>query len=135
MIVYLPIAFFKDLIRNMLRRRSCKSNKGAAINDESAAGLNSPLKCIVDSMEMELKGTLNRKDSDADFDFSAQEEGMPLVSSQKGDDNTLKLHKELTTREIAAYGLYLAPIWFVTEVSIFFVYFLRGFYLFRVGIC
>lgn len=50
----------------------------------------------------------------ADFDFSAQEEGMPLVSSQKGDINTLKLHKELTTREIAAYGFYLAPIWFVT---------------------
>lgn len=116
MIVYLPIAFFKDWIRNMLRRRSCKSVKGATITNESPAGLNSPLKCTVGSMEMELEGTLNRKDSDADFDFSAQEEGTPLVSSHKGDVNTLKLHaKELTTRQIAAYGFYIAPIWFVTE--------------------
>lgn len=118
MIVYLPIAFFKDWICNMLRKRSCKSVKGVTLNNESPAGLNSPLKCTVGTTEMELEGTLNRNDSDADFDFSAQEEGTPLVSCHKGDVNTLKLHKkELTSREIAAYGFYIAPIWFVTEVS------------------
>ncbi|XP_065850631.1 uncharacterized vacuolar membrane protein YML018C [Euphorbia lathyris] len=109
MVVYLPIAFLKDWICKILKRRSSKSGKASGTINESSDGLSSPLKIF----EMELQGTLTRKDSEADF--SAQEEGKPLVSRFKDDSNVLKHDKELTTREIATYGFYIAPIWFVTE--------------------
>uniref|UniRef100_A0A6N2K348 ER membrane protein complex subunit 7 beta-sandwich domain-containing protein n=1 Tax=Salix viminalis TaxID=40686 RepID=A0A6N2K348_SALVM len=38
-----------------------------------------------------------------------------LVSRHKDDLNVLKHDKELTSREIAMCGFYIAPIWFVTE--------------------
>ncbi|GFZ08335.1 EamA-like transporter family [Actinidia rufa] len=116
MIVYLPIAFIKDWICSIIRKRSCTSGKSAAIADESSsAELSSPLNCIGGHkvFEMELEGTLNKKNSEPDL--AAQEEGKPLVPKHKNDAETLKQHKELTTREIAAYGFYIAPIWFVTE--------------------
>ncbi|KAA8525503.1 hypothetical protein F0562_007358 [Nyssa sinensis] len=115
MVVYLPIAFIKDWILNSLRKRSSKSGKNAAVDNESSAGLTSPLKYIGGQkiFEMELQGTLNRKDSEEDF--SAQEEGKPLVLKHKDDPEMLKKDKELTIKEIATYGFYIAPIWFVTE--------------------
>ncbi|XP_057511953.1 uncharacterized vacuolar membrane protein YML018C-like [Actinidia eriantha] len=116
MVVYLPIAFIKDWICSMVRKHSCKSEKSAAITDESSsAELSSPLNCIGGHkvFAMELEGTLNKKNSEPDL--AAQEEGKPLVPKHKNDTDTLKQHKELTTREIAAYGFYIAPIWFVTE--------------------
>ncbi|XP_057488194.1 uncharacterized vacuolar membrane protein YML018C-like isoform X1 [Actinidia eriantha] len=115
MVVYLPIAFIKDWIRTILRKRSCKNGKGASISNELPVALSSPLKCIGGNkiFEIELDGALNRKDSEADL--SAEEEGKPLVPKHKDDADMLKQHKELTTREIAAYGFYIAPIWFVTE--------------------
>ena len=118
MVVYLPIAFIKDWICSLVRKRSCKSEKSAAIIDESSsAELRSPLNCIGGHkvFAMELEGTLNKKNSEPDL--AAQEEGEPLVPKHKNDADTLKQHKELTTREIAAYGFYIAPIWFFTEVS------------------
>ena len=54
-----------------------------------------------------------RKDSDADL--SMNEESMPLVTKYN-DPNASKANKQLTTREIAIYGFYIAPIWFLTEV-------------------
>ncbi|XP_059658181.1 uncharacterized vacuolar membrane protein YML018C [Cornus florida] len=112
MVVYLPIAFIKDWICNSLRKCSGKS---AAMGDESSAGLNSPLKYIGGHkiFETELQGNLNRKDSEADL--SAQEEGKLLLPNRKDDTDMLKQDKELTTREIATYGFYIAPIWFITE--------------------
>ncbi|KAL7164183.1 hypothetical protein ACSBR2_040155 [Camellia fascicularis] len=105
MVIYLPIAFIKDWIYNMIRKRSCENGKGAAISNESSAGSN--------MFEMELQGTLNRTDSEADL--PAQEEGKPLVPKHKDDVDTLKQHKQLTAREIAAYGFCIAPLWFITE--------------------
>lgn len=117
MVVYLPIAFIKDCLCNIIRKRSCKNGRSAAISSGSPAGVSSPLKCIGGHkiFEIELEGTLNRKDSEVDL--SAQEEGMPLVPKHSDDADTLKPQKELTSREIAAYGFYIAPIWFLTEVS------------------
>uniref|UniRef100_A0A5B6ZJW8 Uncharacterized protein n=1 Tax=Davidia involucrata TaxID=16924 RepID=A0A5B6ZJW8_DAVIN len=115
LVVYLPIAFIKDWICNLLKKGSSRSGKNAAVDNESSAGLNSPLKYIGGQkiFEMELQGTLNRKDSEEDF--SAQEEGKPLVLKRKDDPDVLKQDKELTTKEIATYGFYIAPIWFITE--------------------
>ncbi|CAL5435156.1 unnamed protein product [Camellia sinensis] len=107
MVVYLPIAFIKDWICSIIRKRSC--------NNESSAGFSSPLNCIAgrNIFEIELEGNLNKKDSDADL--SALEEGKPLVPKHIDDADVLKQQKELTTKEIAGYGFSIAPLWFVTE--------------------
>ncbi|KAJ0031005.1 hypothetical protein Pint_12440 [Pistacia integerrima] len=72
----------------------------------SSAALDSPLGHKI--FEMELQGTYTRKDSEVDL--SSHEEGLPLVSKLKDDS-----HKELTTKEVAKFGFYIAPIWFLTE--------------------
>ncbi|KAK0571023.1 hypothetical protein LWI29_009977 [Acer saccharum] len=95
MVVYLPIAFLKDWFINFLKRRSSKSG-AESINESSAV------------FEMELQGTLNRKDSEKDL--ASHEEGRPLVSKFRDE-----AQKALTTKEIATFGFYIAPIWFLTE--------------------
>lgn len=117
MVVYLPIALIKDWICNLLKTRSSKIGKNTdSIMDESSCILNSPLKYIEGqkAFEMEFQGNFTRKDSEEDF--SAQEDGRPLVPKLKEDTDMLKQDKALTTREIALCGFYIAPIWFITEV-------------------
>lgn len=97
MVVYLPIAFIKDCIYSYLKRRASRSSK--SISTENGA---------MKMFEIEIQGSINRKDSEGDI--SAQEEEMLLVPA-----DTAKQNKELTTREVATYGFYIAPIWFVTE--------------------
>ncbi|PKI47105.1 hypothetical protein CRG98_032518, partial [Punica granatum] len=106
MVVYLPIAFLKDWLCRLLRRHYSKSGR-------SSESLNSPLKYIGAQQIFEIEASLPRKDSEGDF--SPDEEERPLVSKSKDDSNPLKHEKELTARQIAVYGFYIAPIWFVTE--------------------
>ncbi|KEH39836.1 uncharacterized vacuolar membrane protein YML018C isoform X2 [Medicago truncatula] len=61
--------------------------------------------------EMEL-GNVVRKDSD--IDLSTLGEIAPLVAKYN-ETSLAKEEKELTTKEIATYGFYIAPIWFITE--------------------
>ncbi|KAE8687462.1 hypothetical protein F3Y22_tig00111014pilonHSYRG00007 [Hibiscus syriacus] len=65
MVIYLPVAFIKDWVCNILRRRSSKTVKDIESLDETSTELNSPLRHKI--YEMELQGTLVRKDSDADL--------------------------------------------------------------------
>ncbi|XP_059461342.1 uncharacterized vacuolar membrane protein YML018C isoform X2 [Corylus avellana] len=83
--------------------------------NEFSAGFSSTLKYNggQKSYELELPGTLARKDSEADL--SPRAEGRPLVAKHKDDAQILKQERELTTREVATYGFYIAPIWFITE--------------------
>ncbi|KAJ9167714.1 hypothetical protein P3X46_019319 [Hevea brasiliensis] len=111
MVVYLPVAFLKDWICKILKHRSSKSGKDAGSINESSDGFNSPLSEKI--FEIELQGTLTRKYSEADL--SPHAEGRPMILRRKDDFNVLKHDKELTSREIATYGFYIAPIWFVTE--------------------
>ncbi|OVA05864.1 Drug/metabolite transporter [Macleaya cordata] len=110
MVVYLPIAFIKDWLYRLLRNRTSKSGNAAETVAKASAGLDSALKFngMQKSLEIELQNSFSRKDSDTNL--SVQEEEIPLVSRQKEDKE-----KELTTKEIAMYGFYIAPIWFVTE--------------------
>lgn len=106
MVIYLPIAFIKDWIIKMLKRRK----------NQSPVSLNSPLKFIGGSTIFEMEGEkspISRKDSD--HDISNQEEGNPLVPKSKIDNLPSKHETQVTTREVATYGFYIAPIWFVTE--------------------
>ncbi|KAK3043762.1 hypothetical protein RJ639_001958, partial [Escallonia herrerae] len=113
MVVYLPIAFMKDWICNLLRKRS--NSKNGTFSNDASSGLSSPLKYIGGQKvyEMEVQASLNRKDSDVDL--SNEEEGKPLVLKRRDDADMVKQDKELTTREVATYGFYIAPIWFITE--------------------
>lgn len=108
MVVYLPIAFLTDWICKLLKQRSSKGGKHAEGINETSAGFSSPLKYIGAQNVFEIESALTRKDSEADL--SSNGETSPLVSNRKDDRK-----RELTTREIAIYGCYIAPIWFVTE--------------------
>ncbi|KAL7595337.1 uncharacterized vacuolar membrane protein YML018C [Lactuca sativa] len=106
MVIYLPIAFIKDWIIKLLKKRK----------NQSPVSLNSPLKFIGGSTVFELEGdksSLSRKASD--HDIAIQEEGNPLVPKTKNDNLPLKHETQVTTREVATYGFYIAPIWFLTE--------------------
>nr|XP_027189841.1 uncharacterized vacuolar membrane protein YML018C isoform X2 [Cicer arietinum] len=113
MVVYLPIAFIKDWFYNLLKRRSSKSGKNAESGGEFSVRSSSPLKGngVQKNFEMEL-GNMVRKDSDLDLTTLA--ETKPLVAKYN-ETNVLTAEKALTTKEIATYGFYIAPIWFVTE--------------------
>nr|VDD04916.1 unnamed protein product [Brassica rapa] len=107
MIVYLPVAFLKDwLCRYLDRRRSSRTNDVSSVVD-----VGSPLRHKV--IEMGLQGTITKKDSEEDFS-SHEEDVRPLIG--RGKEETQRHGKEvITTKQIVLYGLYLAPIWFVTE--------------------
>lgn len=115
MVIYLPLAFLKDWICSLIRKRSGKTGKTVGSIGDSCAGADSPLKYIGDQkvFEMDIKGSLNKKHSEVDL--SAQEEGKPLVSRCTDGAENAKQEKEVSTREIAMYGFYIAPIWFITE--------------------
>lgn len=122
MVIYLPLAFLKDWMCSLIRKRSGKSGKNIGMIDNSCAGVDSPLKYNGGQkvFEMDSKGSLNRKHSEVDL--SAQEEGKPLVSRSTDGAESAKQEKEVSTREIAMFGFYLAPIWFITEVIIKLLY-------------
>ncbi|KAK7377213.1 hypothetical protein VNO80_02634 [Phaseolus coccineus] len=113
MVVYLPIAFIKDCFYKLFKHQSSKSGKIVKVGDEFSVRSTSPLKGNGGQRNIEVElVSVTRKDSDADL--SINEEAMPLVTKYN-DANATKAEKELTTREIATYGFYIAPIWFVTE--------------------
>ena len=114
MVVYLPVAFIKDWLYKLFKHCSSKSGRSAKVGDDFSVTCTSPLKGngVQKTTEVEL-GSMTRKDSDANL--SVQEQVKPLVAKYN-DATAIKAEKELTTREIATYGFYIAPIWFITEV-------------------
>ncbi|KAI5393779.1 uncharacterized transporter C405.03c [Lathyrus oleraceus] len=114
MVVYLPIAFIKDWFYNLLKHRSSKSGKNAESDgDKFPIKISSPLKGngVQKNFEVELPNIV-RKESD--IDLSSLAEIAPLVDKYN-ETGVAKVEKELTAKEIATYGFYIAPIWFVTE--------------------
>lgn len=114
MVVYLPIAFLKDWLCGVIKRRASKGTKTG-----ESTGEFSPLKFAGGHFELEVQGALTRKDSEVDL--SPLAEGKPLVPKHKDDLHGFKQERHLTTKEVARYGFYIAPIWFVTEVSAFII--------------
>ncbi|KAL5985671.1 hypothetical protein ACLOJK_027657 [Asimina triloba] len=116
MVVYLPIAFIKDWVWSSMRKQSSKSGRKPEMFVMSSSELESAINLNGMQMvlEVEMQGSMNRKDSDTDL--PSVEEGKPLIARNKGDLDTVS--KELTTKEIAKYGFYIAPIWFITEVRL-----------------
>ncbi|KAA8535173.1 hypothetical protein F0562_030176 [Nyssa sinensis] len=117
LVVYLPIAYLKDLLYKYLRRfsSSSSSSDNAEIMDKSNAGLNNLEKynVVVNVFEIEHKKSVAIKD--VGKEPHAQEEGMLLVFKPKDVTDMLKQDRDITTRQIATFGFFLAPLWFITE--------------------
>ncbi|KAL0904775.1 hypothetical protein M5K25_026925 [Dendrobium thyrsiflorum] len=115
MVIYLPIAFMKDWICNMLRKHSSKGGKTLkSANQSSATNSLAKSKEMQKMLQTESHSPLNRKESDIDLSIQEGEES-PFILKIKDDFDGQKESVEITTRDIVKYGFYLAPIWFVTE--------------------
>ncbi|CAN4076759.1 unnamed protein product [Withania somnifera] len=112
LVIYLPLAFLKDWICDLLKRRPRRTDKNTG--NESYMRHSSPLKRTVQKVfEIEIQKSMDRKDSEENI--SAEEEGRPLVAKCNGNSDDLKNGEEITTWQIARYGFFLAPLWFITE--------------------
>ncbi|XP_051137752.1 uncharacterized vacuolar membrane protein YML018C isoform X2 [Andrographis paniculata] len=113
MVIYIPVAFVKDWICSILRRRR-SNKKGRCVSNGACSGLDSHLKYAGEQnlFEIEIQGSLNRKDSELEL---KECEADPLVSKQGDNATIMRPAKQITTKEIATYGFYIAPLWFVTE--------------------
>ncbi|XP_060208865.1 uncharacterized vacuolar membrane protein YML018C [Lycium barbarum] len=114
LVIYLPVAFLKDWICDLLKRRASRTDKNTGTGNESYTRHSSPLKHTVQKVfEIEILKSIDRKDSEENL--SAEEEGRPLVAKCNGNSDDSKNGKEITTWQIARYGFFLAPLWFITE--------------------
>jgi solute carrier family 35, member F5 len=116
MVIYLPLSFLKDFIYNLMRRHSGSRN-ASKIASKSSFGGSAPLKNgeVQKMLEMESQKTIVVNYSDVEM--PTIQEVKPLICGiTEINDGVLK-KQELSTKEIATYGLYLCPLWFVTEVT------------------
>ncbi|KAK7260907.1 hypothetical protein RIF29_27206 [Crotalaria pallida] len=114
LVVYLPIAFIKDWFYSLLKHCSSpKSGKNTERTDDFFVRSSSPLKGNGVQKKFDAEsGNVIRKDSD--LDLSTLAEVKPLVTKHN-DTNIPKAERQLSMKEVATYGFYIAPIWFITE--------------------
>ncbi|WVZ87424.1 hypothetical protein U9M48_034060 [Paspalum notatum var. saurae] len=114
MVIYLPLSFLKDFIYNSIRRHS-GATSASKVATKSSFGGSAPLtngECKK-MVEMESQKTIVIDFSDVDI--PVLQEAKPLIFGiPEINDGALK-ERQLSTKEIATYGLYLCPLWFVTE--------------------
>lgn len=114
MVIYIPLSFLKDFICNLLRRNS-GSSRASKVMTKSSFGGSAPLKNGEFQKMLEMESQKTVVINYTDVDLPVLEETKPLICGiNECDDDVLK-EQELSTKEIAMYGLYLCPIWFVTE--------------------
>ncbi|CAN6229791.1 unnamed protein product [Urochloa humidicola] len=107
MVIYLPLSFLKDFIYNSIRQHSGNTS-ASKITTKSSFGGSAPLK------NGELHKMLEMEPQKA-IVIPVVEETKPLIYGiAEINDGVLK-EKQLSTKQIATYGLYLCPLWFVTE--------------------
>ncbi|CAN6269489.1 unnamed protein product [Urochloa humidicola] len=107
MVIYLPLSFLKDFIYNSIRQHSGNTS-ASKITTKSSFGGSAPLK------NSELHKMLEMEPQKA-IVIPVVEETKPLIYGiTEINDGVLK-EKQLSTKQIATYGLYLCPLWFVTE--------------------
>ena len=113
LVLYLPLAFIKNGLFHFIRGRS-NSSDDAENTDKSSCGIESPIK-VDEGSEMENKGS--REEDGNGMELKSQEEGMASETEQINIDvDKLKQDQELSNKEMARLGFYIAPIWFITEV-------------------
>ena len=116
MVMYLPLAFFKDWICSLMD----KNLLGNLYIDNpclsSSIGLNIPLRAndTHHISESNIKTCLI-----TDGDFNQVEQGQTLAYKSRENESCVLTEKsERSSWETAKYSLYLAPIWFATEVTV-----------------
>lgn len=117
MVVYLPIAILKDWICRRLDISAYKNPCNGSSIAKSSDGLDIPFRLneIRSCSETE---TDTESGLDTDMDLSENEDGWLIITSMADDVHLLEKSSELSSWEIAKCGLYLAPVWFITEVRI-----------------
>lgn len=111
MVIFLPIAILKDWICRLLDTSSLKKIYSGSSLLSSSVGLTVPLwvnelhHCTDEALELI-----------ADMDLET-EHGWPLINTNHDDEFYMLESRELNSWEIAKCSLYLAPIWFLTEVT------------------
>jgi len=115
MVIYLPLSFLKDFIYNSMRRHSGNTS-ALKIASKSSFGGSTPLKNGEFQKVLEMESQKTIMINCTDVSIPVVEETKPLIYGiTEMNDGVLK-DKQLSTKEIATYGLYLCPLWFVTEV-------------------
>jgi len=107
MVIYLPLSFLKDFIYNSMRRHSGNTS-ASKVTSKSSFGGSAPLKNgeFQKMLEMESQKTIV---------IPVVEETKPLIYGITEINDGILKEKQLSAKEIATYGLYLCPLWFVTE--------------------
>lgn len=110
MVVYLPIALMKDWFSSLFHSDSSKNLYSDNSLISSSFGLNVPLRLndMCNDLETDMRSFLMM-----DKDIRDSEEGCPLIVKDEEDEMQ---NSELSSWDIAKYSLYLAPVWFTTEV-------------------
>lgn len=116
MVIYLPLSFLKDFVYNLMRSHS-GSSSASKMACKSSFGGSAPLKNgeIQKMLEMESQKTIVINYSDVEIPII--QETKPLICGITEINDAVSKKQELSTKEIATYGLYLCPLWFVTEVT------------------
>ncbi|CAL5339459.1 unnamed protein product [Camellia sinensis] len=119
LILYLPISFIKDWLIKILKRWSNKINTtdaefpGMPLDELEASEDGNKLK---QTLEIENQVSIAIKEIGRDIYYC--HEIKPLVVLQCKEDELgmkKKEEREVTAWDIAAFGFFLAPIWFVSE--------------------
>ncbi|XP_062185171.1 uncharacterized vacuolar membrane protein YML018C-like, partial [Phragmites australis] len=114
MVIYLPLSFLKDFIYNSMRRHS-GSTKASKVTNISSFGGSAPLKNGEFQKMLEMESQKTIVINYTDVDIPVLEETKPLIYEVTGISDGVLKEQQLSTKEIATYGLYLCPLWFVTE--------------------
>lgn len=114
MVVFLPISMLRDYICKLLDRKLFKDIYGNNIMSSSLAMLDISLEGS--GQQDDVEGALNSYLL-ADMSADETEGGRPLLLKDEEDGHYATKEKhELGLWEIMGCSLYLAPIWFITEV-------------------
>lgn len=117
MVVYLPISMLRDFVCKLLDRKWFKDIYG-----------NNGLSSSLAMLDISLQGTGPQDDVEGALnsyllaDMSSDEtegERMLLSKNEEDEHYVLEEKHELGLWEIMGCSLYLAPIWFITEVVFF----------------
>ncbi|KAB1208956.1 hypothetical protein CJ030_MR6G000535 [Morella rubra] len=112
---YLPIAFIKDWFLKFLRRGSCNSAKTAT--GESSRGLDSPTQKNREhgNLDIEQQQPLADEKKDVNYLHSQKDQEKPTTYDSQDDEDFLIHPRKLSTKEVAILGLFIGPLWFLSE--------------------
>ncbi|XP_057494930.1 uncharacterized vacuolar membrane protein YML018C-like [Actinidia eriantha] len=113
LVIYLPIALVRDWLSKILKHCSGRSIDDKETSD-NLADFDAAEKLNRSQYTFELKNQVSIAIKETGTDFYSHEV-KPLVLECKDDTGMQKQARELTPWDIATFGFYLAPIWFVSE--------------------